>query len=103
VKVDLPVHKSPCQDELFDGVDPFLFDNQLILLHGKHIDDTVCVDHPFGDTSKETVARKVIEPVHIKLARDKLVQEVFRVITGEDPDGRIQGSVILPVQLFHEQ
>ncbi len=68
MQVHLPVHESSRDQELLDGIDPFVLDDQFIAVNREHFNDAVVGDDAFSDTGKKAVAGQVIEPVHVELA-----------------------------------
>lgn len=102
VEVDLPVHDPPAGEEAFDGVDAFLLDDQAVVGHVEHLDDAVVADDAFADAGEVAVAVEVVHPVHIELAGDQLVEEVFFVFAFEDADGEVEPALEFVVEALHE-
>src|SRR3712207_9264537 len=90
MKIYLPIHQPACGKEVFYGIDAFGFDNQMVVCHIEHLDDTRRTDIPFGDSRVETVAAEIIEPVHVELSADELVQEAFGVFVLKNLNGETE-------------
>ena len=66
------------------------------------ISDTVGADDALAHASEVAVAAEVVEPVHIELARDELVEEMLGVLVSEDGDGGVELAVQLLVEAFEK-
>jgi len=102
VQIYLPVHQAACSQEILNRIDAFRFDNEAVVRHVEHFDDSCRTDIPFRYAGVETVASKIIEPVHIQLPAYKLMQETFRIFVLEDLNGKAELPVHLLVHPFHE-
>ena len=102
VEVDLPIHEPAGGEEVFDGVDAFGFDHEVVVFHVEHLDDACGTDVAFAHAGVEAVAPQVVESVHVQLPADELVEEAFRVFVLEDADGEGGLSVRLLVDAFHQ-
>ena len=88
--IDLPVHEAAADDELLDAVDALLVDHELVVVDVEHGDDAVGADDALADAGEEAVAAEVVEAVHVELAADELVEEVFGVGVAEDGDSHVE-------------
>ena len=102
VHIHLPIHEAARDDELFDAVDAFFVDDELVVFDVEHIDDTVGADDALAHASEVAVAAEVVEPVHIELARDELVEEMLGVLVSEDGNGGVELAVQLLVEAFEK-
>ena len=103
VEVDLPVHQPSRDDEFLDGVDALFVDDELVVVHVEHRDDAVGADDAFADSGEERVAPEVVEPVHIELGGDELVEEASRVGVVEYADSQLQTAIRFTVNLLHKK
>ena len=70
-------------------------------MHVQHLYYARTADVALVDTCKETVAPQVVEPVHVELAADELVQVVLGVFVLEYLDGQVKLVAQLMVYLSH--
>ena len=103
VEIDLPVHEPSRDDELLDGIDAFFVDNEHVVLDVEHIDDALGADNTLADAGEEAVARQVVEPVHIELRGDELVQEMARIGVVENLYGCLQAATEFGVESAHKK
>ena len=101
VHVYLPVHEAAGDDELLDGVDTFLVDDQLIVVDVEHRDDAIGADYALADTGEEAVATEIVEAVHVELAAHQLVEEMLVVGIGEYGNSHIQRPIHFLIDALH--
>ena len=80
-----------------------MFYYKRIVYHIEHLDDTSRTNVTFRHSCIERITTKIVEPVHIELTGDQLVQEVLRVLTLEDRNSQVQLPVEMTVDFFHHQ
>ena len=119
VQIYLPIHQAAGHEEVLDGVDAFLLDDEVVVLHVEHLDDARRADVSLGDARVEAVAdarradvslgdarveavaAQVVQAVHVQLAADQLVEEALGILVLEYLDG--QRPVHLAVDALHQQ
>ena len=67
VEIDLPVHQPSGGQVVLQRVDALMLDDQPVVHHIEHLDDTCRPDITLGDPSKERVAPEIVETVHVEL------------------------------------
>ena len=90
-------------EEVLDGVDAFLLDDEVVVLDVEHLDDARRADVSLGDARVEAVAAQVVQAVHVELAADQLVEEALGILVLEYLDGQRQLPVHLAVDALHQQ
>jgi len=108
VQVHLPVHEPPRDQEVFDRVDAFRLDchfrvgTALQRTHAHRLDEPLHADFALRHACVKRVAPQVVEPVHVELAGDELVEEGTLVGPIEDFDRLVQRAVESLVQVEKE-
>ena len=103
MQIYLPIHQAAGHEEVLDGVDAFLLDDEVVVLDIEHLDDARRADVSLGDARVEAVAAQVVQAVHVELAADQLVEEALGILILEYLDGQRQLSVHLAVDALHQQ
>ena len=97
MQINLPIHEPARHQEILDRIDSFRFHHQFIVHHIQHFHDACRTDAAFAHAGEKTVALQIIQPVHIQLTADQLIEETFVVSVGENLDGDIQCAVQLAI------
>lgn len=77
MQIHLPIHQASRIEKTLNIVYPFLFHDQLTLHYIEHGDDPVGTNCSLHDAGKKAVAVEVVQPVHVQLRADELMQEFF--------------------------
>ena len=101
MQINLPVHQAAGYEEFFNGINTLSFHHQLIVMHVEHFDDTCRANNSLAYTAVETIAAQVVEPVHIQLTRNELMQEMLVIIVGEYFQCEGEFSIIFIVHPLH--
>ena len=102
MQIYLPVHQTTGCEKVFDRIDAFGFNNEVVIGHIKHLDDTGRTDVPLCDTGIETVTSQIVQTVHVELPTDELVKETFGIFVFEYLDGKAELPVHFFVHAFHK-
>ncbi len=108
VEVGLPVHEPAGDEEVLDGVDALRLDHDLRVgparegMHAHGLEQALDPHLPLRHAGVEGVAPEVVEPIHVELARDQLVEEGAVVRVVEHGEGQVERTVHALVEVGQE-
>ena len=103
MQLNLPIHKASSDEEILDRIDTLRLHHKTVVVHIEHIYNTIRPDSTLCDTGIEAVATEVVNPIHIQLRADKLVQEMLWIFIFKNIYSEGQRTIHLTIYLLHYQ
>ena len=95
VQINLPVHQAACHKEFLHRVDTLHLYHQFVIAYVQHLKQAFAGHTSFLYAGEETVTAEIVHAVHVQLAGNELVEEMFRVLVLEDRDRGIERLLAL--------
>src|SRR5690349_5335262 len=102
MQVHLPIHEPASVQKVLDVKNTFFFHDQLIVVNGKHGDDSLYANVAFANTCEEAIALQVVKPVDVELTGSKLMEEFPVIAVSENFQCEIEFAVEFFVEVFHQ-
>ena len=103
VQINLPIHEPTRDNKFLDAVNTLLFHHKLIIDHIEHFQDALTSDLPFNNAAEKTIARQIVETIHIQLTTDELMKKSLVVLIVENGNGHRKAPFEMLIQLRHNE
>ena len=103
MQIHLPIHQSPGNQKFLYAINALFFHHQIAILHIQHMYQSIHAHNPLTHPGIKTVAHQIIQPIHIQLTGNQLMQKRFLVIIAlKNIDRQTQSTAKLDIHPLHQ-
>ena len=103
VQIYLPVHQSAGHQEFLYGIDSLHLHHQSVIAYIEHLQQSFTRHATFLHTCEERIAAEIVHTINVQLTRDKLVQEMLRILVLKDRNCGVQLTIQVNINPLHHQ